>query len=232
MDSNNQFIRADGKRYTLKNNVMRFLFPEEFLAFRDCLKPKQRFSVNFLINTGARIMEAQNVKVEDIDFKRKTIILKKIKRKTSYSYGRIRIIPISTKFSKYLKEHIKNKNLGYADYLGLLSNPALNIAYKKAAIKAGIKNPEDISSYTFRKTLETWLVALDVNVMKLMAHFGHEKSTAYSHYVSTDVFSVKDKQLIKSIIGNLYMGNGKLDELYDNVEALELKFLSGVTTNK
>ena len=51
--------RKDGKTYTMKDNKDRFLFPEEYMAFEDKLKSKQKFSVKFLINTGSRINEAR-----------------------------------------------------------------------------------------------------------------------------------------------------------------------------
>ena len=199
-------VRSNGRSYTKKANPNRFFFPEEYMKFEDSLKPKQKVSVIFLINTGARINEARNVKVGDIDIDRKRIVLRitKTKAKKGERKGKPRIIPISSKFAKYLKAHIKNKNLGAEDYLGILSNPALNIAYKKAGEKAGIKNFGDISSHTFRKTLEVWLMVLGVQDIPLTAHIGHDIKTAASHYVSPDIFSWEDKQRIRDVIGDLY----------------------------
>jgi len=199
-------IRKNGIKYSLKDNVNRFLFPEEYMKFEDSLKSKQKHSVIFLINTGARINEARNVKVEDIDLDRRRIILRVTKTKAvkGEKKGRPRIIPISAKFVKYLRGHIKKKRLSPGDYIGILSNPALNIAYKKAGIKAGIKDYYNISSHTFRKTLEVWLMALGVDSLTLVAHIGHDLRTAARHYVSPDIFSWEDKQKIRDIIGDLY----------------------------
>lgn len=194
----------NGRSYHLKDNTNRFLFPEEFMKFQDCLKDKQKFSVIFLINTGSRINEARNVKKEDIDFERKRIVLRVTKTKAikGEKKGKIRIIPISTQFAKYLKKELQTKNP--EDYIGVLSNPALNIAYKKAGKMAGIKDFGDISSHTFRKTLEVWLMALGVQDIPLTAHIGHDIKTASSHYVSPDIFSWEDKTKIRMIIGDLY----------------------------
>lgn len=202
----NKIIRSDGKPFTLKNNKDRFLFPKEYIKFEDALKKKQKFSVRFLINTGARINEARNVKVSDCDLVNNRIVLRvtKAKAKKGEKKGKIRIIPISKQFSRYLRKHIRDNNLKPNDYLGILSNSALNVAYKKAGRKSDTKDFSDISSHTFRKTLEVWLMALGVSDLPLTAHLGHDIRTAASHYVSPDIFSWEDKQLIREIIGDLY----------------------------
>jgi len=198
--------RKDGKTYTLRDNKDRFFFPEEYMKFEDALKPKQKFSVKFLLNTGARINEAQHVKVEDCDFDGKRIVLRvtKTKARKGEKKGRLRIIPMSTQFGRYLKKYIAGKRLQPSDYLGILSNAALNVAYKKAARLSGIKDYWNISSHTFRKTLETWLMALGVDSLPLVAHIGHDLRTAAMHYVSPDIFSWEDKRKIREIVGDLY----------------------------
>lgn len=198
--------RSNGKVWTKKSDKNRFFMPDEYGKFEDVLKSKQKFSVRFLINTGARINEAQHVKVEDIDFERKRIILRVTKSKSKKGeekgYGRPRIIPISSQFAKYLKHELKDKKP--EDYIGILSNPALNIAYKKAGRLSGIKDWQNISSHTFRKTLECWLMALGVDALPLTAHIGHDINTAAQYYVSPDIFSWEEKKQMREIIGDLY----------------------------
>lgn len=200
------FIRKDGKIYSIKDNKDRFLFPDEYGKFEDALKSKQKFSVRFLINTGARINEARNVRVEDCDLERKRLILRvtKTKARKGEKKGRPRTIPISSQFAKYLKKHIRENKLNQEDYLGVLSNPALNIAYKKAGKLARIKDWYNISSHTFRKTLEVWLMALGVDGLVLVAHIGHDLRTAAQHYVSPDIFSWEEKKQMREVIGDLY----------------------------
>lgn len=203
-----EIIKSDGKKWTKKENKDRFFFPQEYLDFAKKLKPKQRFSVEVLLNTGARYKEAYNICVKDIDIERKRLILRKTKSKARKGEvkgeGRPRIIPLSSQFAAYLKKYIKSQKLGAEDKLNLLSNPALNIAYKKAAKAASISNPGDISSHTFRKTLEVWLLCLGVDYLKLLAHFGHDAKTAARAYVSPDILSSEEKNLIRNIIGDLY----------------------------
>jgi len=121
-----------------------------------------------------------------------------------FSSGRTRDLPISKGMAKYLKSYIEMNNLTENQTFRILSKPGLNIAMKKAANDAGIKNPEDFSPHTLRKTLEVWLMALGVDSMKLLAHFGHDINTAAQHYVSPDIFSWEDKKKIRQIIGDLY----------------------------
>ena len=199
-------IRKDGKKWTVKDDLNRFFFPDEYKKFEDKLKPKQKFAVICLINTGARISEIQNVRVEDCDLKNNRVILRKTKVKAmkGEKKSKTRIIPISTQFARYLRKQIKELKLENEDYLPILKNNSLNEAYKKAGMKAGIKDYHNISSHTFRKTLEVWLMALGVASLPLVAHIGHDLRTAAQHYVSPDIFSWKDKSKMRDIIGDLY----------------------------
>lgn len=203
-------IRSNGRKYTKKSNQNRFFFPKEYMKFEDALKPKQKHSVKSLLNTGARIMELQKTQVQDFIFNpqgRSRIILRHTKtkaRKGEFGSGKIRDVPVSKSFAKYLNKYIRELNLQPKDSLNILSTPALAIAMKKTAEIAKLSNPEDFSAHTLRKTLEVWLMALNVGDMKIIAHLGHDLKTAASHYVSPDIFSWEDKQLIRQIIGDLY----------------------------
>ena len=200
------FIRKNGKPYTIRSNRDRFFFPDEWFKFNDNLKPRQKFTFDFLLNTGSRINEARNVKVEDIDLERKRIVLRvtKVISVSKQKTPRPRIIPISTPFSKYLRKHIKQKKLQGEDYLGILSTAAANIAMEKTLKKAKIEDWYMFSVHNVRKTLETWLMALDVDGLKLTAHIGHSMAVAARHYISPDVFSWDEKKKIRMIIGDLY----------------------------
>jgi len=201
-----QITRTNGRIYTIKENKDRFFFPDEYMKFFDKLKKKQKHSVTVQINTGARINELRNVKVSDLYFMNNRIVLRvtKCKAKKGEKKGRVRMIPISTHFVRYLKKYITDNKLIEDDYIRILSTPALNIGIKKACSLAGIKDPRDFSSHSIRKTLETWLMALGVDGLVLTAHFGHDMRTAAQHYVSPDVFSWEEKKKMRLIIGDLY----------------------------
>jgi len=199
-------MRKDGKPYTTKENKHRFFFPQEFMSVYEAMKKKQKHTAKFLINTGARINEARNVKVEDIDFtnKRMTLKVTKAKARKGESVGRVRIIPISYQFSKYLRTYTLENGLLREDNFNLLSTPGFNMALKAACMKAEIKDWRNFSAHTLRKTLEVWLMALGIDSLKLTAHLGHDIRTAAHHYVSPDVFSAQERREMRMIIGDLY----------------------------
>ncbi len=205
-------MRSDGKKLTKKTNNNRFFFPGEWMKFEDNSKKRLKHSCKCILFTGARWMEIAKAQVRDFIYipgGRSRIILRHTKSKSrkgelKLTGGRTRDLPISKTFAKYLNDYIIENNLKDEDTFNILSKPALNIAMKKAAKKAEINNPEDFSPHTLRKTLEVWLMALGVDSMRLLAHFGHNMNTAAEHYVSPDIFSWEDKKKIRNIIGNLY----------------------------
>ena len=198
--------RKDGKSYSLKDNKDRFFYPKEYGKFEDKLKPKQKHSVRVLLNTGARINEARNILVSDIDFTNNRIVLRitKSKAKKKERIGRTRVVPISTQFRRYLKRWVVDNKLKLSDKIGVLSTPALNIAMKKAAKESGIRDYYNLSPHNLRKTLEVWLMALGVDSLPLTAHIGHDIRTAAQYYVSPDIFTWEEKKLIREVIGDLY----------------------------
>lgn len=205
-----QIERRNGRKYTIRDTRGRIFFPDEWMAFYDLLNKRQQVTFNTLINTGARIMEAQNIKISDIDFGRNNIILRVTKRvikrrkKGAPSVRNMRVLPVSTQFIKYLRKTIRIFNLKEDDYLPILSTPAANIAMKKALFKAQIKDYDMFSLHNVRKTLETWLLALEVDSLKVIKHFGHSTMIALKHYLGSDIFSYEDKSEMRKIIGDLY----------------------------
>jgi len=199
-------IRRNGFSYSVRNNRDRFFYPEEWMKFYDNLKESQKATFNFLMNTGARINEAINVKVEDIDLINKRLILRvtKVKARAGEKNPRPRIIPISSQFAKFLKAHIVKNELKSDNYLGLLSKPASHIALKKTLQSINIKDWQMFSTHNIRKTFETWLMALNIDGLKIITHLGHSMAVASGHYISPDVFSFQEKDKMRMILGDLY----------------------------
>ena len=65
---------------------------------------------------------------------------------------------------------------------------------KKTLKEVGIRDYDMFSVHNCRKTLETWLIALDVDSFKLVKHFGHSLQVALKHYVSPDLFNFEDRK--------------------------------------
>jgi integrase len=220
MRGTKQITRSNGKVYTIRNTRQRFFFPDEWVAFFEVLKLKQKITFHFLVNTGARINEIRNIKVSDVDLERGNIVLRITKRIINISPRRIlkmkannidikgerkiRVISVSSQFIKYIRAVIKEYGLKQDDYFPILSTPAANIAMKNALQKANISDWDMFSLHNVRKTLETWLLALDVDSFKIVKHFGHTSAVALKHYVSGDTFSYNDKMTMRMIIGDLF----------------------------
>lgn len=198
--------RKNGKPYTLRDNKDFFFFPKDYQKFEDTLKKKQKHSVKVLINTGARHMEAYNIKVGDCDLNNNRIILRvtKTKAKKKEKKGKQRIISVSSQFSKYLRKWIRDNKLEEEDYIGVLTNGSLNKAYKIAGQKVGIKGWRNIASHTFRKTHGNWLKALGIDGAEICTRLGHDYNTFLSSYSSPDIFNWDDRNKIRDIFGDLY----------------------------
>jgi len=204
MQGTSEIMRSNNKKYTVRQNRMRFFYPDEFTAFYDKLSNKQKITFNFLINTGARINEVRNIRVGDIDFDRNSIIIRWTKARNPDGSRRMRTLPVSSQFSKWARGIIKEYNLQTNDLFPIISTPAANVCMKKTLKEIGVADWIMFSVHNVRKTLETWLIALDVDSMKITKHFGHSVQVASKYYISPDAFNFEDKKLMREIIGDLY----------------------------
>lgn len=199
--------RKDGKKYSVRSHRMRFFYPDEWMKFYDMLNDSQKITFDVLIGTGARINEAIHIKVGDIDFVRKTIILRvtKVKAKKGERNPQPRTIEISTQLAKKLAKHIKEKNLNNENYLGLLSASAAHIALKKTLQKVGITDYCMFSLHNIRKTHGTWLNALGIPLAEICMRLGHDADTFLRDYGSPSIFNYKDLQDMRLILGDIYL---------------------------
>ena len=196
--------RKDGKKYSVRNNRDRFFFPAEWMKFDDSLRDSQKLTFDFLINTGARINEARHVKVCDIDFVNKRVILRvtKIKAKKGEKNPRPRTISFSTQFGRRLKKYIEGKS--NEEYIGVLSTPGANIAMENCLNRIKIKDPYMFSIHNIRKTHGNWLKALGVDGAEICTRLGHDYNTFLKAYCSPDIFSFEEKNKMRMILGDLY----------------------------
>lgn len=199
--------RKNGTLYSVRNNRDRFFYPSEWMKFFDeGLKENQKMTYDFLINTGARINEAIHVKVSDIDIPNKRLILRvtKIKAAKKEKTPRPRPISISSQFARKLNKYIKDKKLQDSDYLKLLTASAANTALKNALQKVNIKDWYMFSIHNIRKTHGNWLKSLGIEIGEICSRLGHDHNTFLKAYVSSDIFTYKDRQDMRLIIGDLY----------------------------
>ena len=204
MIKSHEIIRKDGTKYTVRENRHRFMFPDEWMAFFDSLKTKQKITFNFLINTGARINEVRNICVSDVDTDRNSIVMRWTKGRNADGTRKMRVLSVSSQFIKWVRGVVKDLDLKPEDKFPILSTSAANIALKKTLKEIEIPDWTMFSVHNVRKTLETWLISLDIDSMKVSKHFGHTIAVASKFYVSSDTFNYEDKKKIREIIGDLY----------------------------
>ena len=206
IDGMQEGIKKNGQKYSVRTNRDRFFYPSEWMKFYDNLSDNQKMTFDVLINTGARINEVDHIKAGDIDFVRDNIILRvtKVKAAKGEKNPRPRTISISAQFSRKLKGYVTNKKLKNEDYLGLLSTPGAHLALKRTLKRIGIKDWYMFSVHNIRKTHGNYLKALGVDGAEICTRLGHSYDTFLKSYSSPDIFTFKDKEHMRLIIGNLY----------------------------
>lgn len=187
------------EKYYIKKDKKSFFYPQEFQKILDLANEHQKFTLLFLINTGARINEIRHVEKKDLDKERETIYLRitKIRAKLKETRPNPRKIPVSAKFFKYLRKNIKKYKIH--------STSATGKFVKKLCKKIGMQNWQDMSPHNLRKTLGTWLLALNINGFKVARHLGHSANMLLTHYASADIFNIDDKDRMREILDNLPM---------------------------
>lgn len=182
----------------IKEDKFRFFYPPEFERMRDYLNKNGKFTSDFMINTGCRIMEGRGFIQEPVfDNERKNITLlkTKVRARLKERAPRSRTIPISKSFFNQLKKDLPKRRI--------LSTNAFNIQLREACKQANISKPEQFSSHNIRKTFATWLLSLGADGFKLAKHLGHTPNELARDYATNDVFNSKDKQIMRSILKDL-----------------------------
>lgn len=201
-------IKSDGRKYKVRTNRDKIFTPNEWLIFFSNLKASQQFTFKFLLITGARINEAQNVKVEDIDFNNQRVVLRITKQRGGENIrnkSKTRTLRVSSELIKEIKKRIKLLELKKEDYLKILSQPAAHIALKKTLQLSKIKDYDMLSVHSIRKTSENWALALHVDSMFLSTRFGHNLVTQYEHYSQSQAYTLEEVNLIKQIFGDTFI---------------------------
>ena len=205
-------ITRQGKKYSVRANRMAFFMPDIWFKFFEKLNgEKAKRTAEILIQTGARINEARNIKKKDIDWDRNIIKLRVTKtkaRKSGEERGKPRNIPTNSLYIKKLKKFFNNKQDD--DYIDILSTPAFNIAIKKTLQRIDLKDYYMYSAHNIRKTHGNWLKVLgnarmiDCDAMEICLRLGHDYNTFLSSYGSSSSMNPEDMIKIKKIFGDLY----------------------------
>lgn len=149
--------------------------------------------VIFLYNTGLRISECRNLKLDDVDFEKKIIRVIEGKNKKD------RIVPINDYLYSLLKNYLDNeRDAPESDYFFATSRSGKkNISYSHiclslstAAKKAGIK--KQVSCHVLRHSFASTLVKKKVGLVEIQKLLGHSNLAVTSIYTHTNLEALTD----------------------------------------
>jgi site-specific recombinase XerD len=145
----------------------------------------------FLFNTGLRISECLNLKMDDVDFKKRTIHIREGKGRKD------RIVPINNRLYDLLIDYRDNWREGHnSDFFfstkktGTVSYPHVNSTIHAAGKSAGIKN--SVSCHILRHSFASALVKKNVNLVHIQKLLGHESLAVTSIYTHTNLEALSD----------------------------------------
>ena len=223
-------VRTNNTKYSVRTDRRRYFFPDEWKEFIDQIKNKEhRFFFITLIHTGARAMEALNLKYEDIDIERESINFKIVKQRKAkkhfYSLGKSRSFFVASNFIKEYKTFIRGKVIKPDNYI-FLNNQNLPKGYdtlsngdkKKYYIckfvsysqllrrklkRTQIKDVYNFSLHNIRKTYGMWMRTFNKEMAELCYRMGHDIDTYMAHYGSSLIFTETERRKIGKILGDV-----------------------------
>ena len=147
---------------------------------------KHKAILMLIYSAGLRVSEAINIRIEDIDSKRKLIHIKGAKGKKD------RTSLLSNKTLLFLREYFKlytpKEYLFSGQRGGKYAASSIQKIVKSASNKAGIL--KNVTTHTLRHSFATHLLEKGVNLRYIQTLLGHENSTTteiYTH-VSSDSY--------------------------------------------
>ena len=222
--------KSNNVNYSVREDRRRYFFPDEWENFIKNVKDKKkRFFFITLLHTGARSMEALNLKYEDIDLDRESICFKVVKQRKAkrhfHSLGKSRSFFVASNFFKEYKSFIRGKSINSKDFI-FLENDKLPINYdsltnkekkkyyvskfvsysnflKRKLKKIGIKDYYNFSLHNIRKTYGMWMRTFNKELAELCYRMGHDIDTYLSHYGSSLIFTESERRKISKIFGEV-----------------------------
>ena len=220
--------KKNGVHYSVRDDRRRYFFPDEWELFINSVTNKEhKFFFLTLLHTGARIMEALNLKYEDIDVDRGTITFKVVKqrkaKKNFQAIGKSRGFFVAENYIKEYKSFIRGKTINPKDYIFLKNLPdnyesldnqekkkyykstfqSYSNILKRKLKKIGIKDWYNFSPHNIRKTYGMWMRTFNKEMMELCYRMGHDMDTFMAHYGSSLIFSDDERRKIQKIFGDV-----------------------------
>ena len=166
------------------------------LLFKTPTYLKHRIVLTLIYSAGLRVSEAVKLKLEDIDFERKTLMVRNGKRSAARG-NKDRCLPLSTVLAKGLHTYLQtfkpqtwllNSNIRGKPY----STRSIQAVMQQALLKANIKKTASVHS--LRHSFATHLLENGVNIVSVQALMGHAKietTLVYLQLLALDTHTVK-----------------------------------------
>lgn len=198
--------RKDGSKYSVREDRSRYFFPEEWQRFFNTIKEEKQPIFDVLINTGARIEEALNIKPEDFDWERNNLTLRVTKKKAAKGeqFSKKRTFQVSSQFARRMRKYINEAGIKDGQLMFKVTKQAVYQLMRRSLKQAEFKDYWNFGLHNIRKTHGNWLKALDVKAEEICLRLGHDYNTYLKHYGSAMVFDRKDKVLMIKILGDVY----------------------------
>lgn len=198
--------RTNGRRYSVRDDRSAYFFPDKWERFYNALKDSKRPIFDCLINTGARIEEALNIKPEDFDWERNNLTLRvtKVKATKGEGAGKRRTFQVSSQFTRRMKKYILDNKITPGNFLFPMTQQAVFQMLKRTLKSQGFEDWYMYSLHNIRKTHGNWLKALDISAEEICLRLGHDYNTYLRHYGSATIFDRKDKLAMVKILGDVY----------------------------
>ena len=198
--------KSNGVKYSVRTDRSSYFFPERWISFLETIDSKKQPIFDVLINTGARIEEALNIKPEDFDWERNNLTLKVTKTKAAKgeSVGRKRTFNVSSQFARRMRKYIGDNHIQNGNVLFPITKQAVSQLFKRGLKRAKFEDWQQFSLHNIRKTHGNWLKALDISSDEICLRLGHDHNTYLKHYGSASIFDRRDKMLMIRVLGDLY----------------------------
>lgn len=158
---------------------------------------RNRLIVEFIYSTGARVSEATNIKVNDLDFRESVGVVRGGKGKKD------RVIVLSKNWISEIKKYLKRKKV-YSEFVFSkkngkpISSDTIERIVKNAALKAGLQ--KDVHVHTLRHSYATHLLESGESIRKIQELLGHASLNTTQLYTKV---STEELKKVKSPLDDL-----------------------------
>ncbi len=164
-----------------------------------------------LIDTGIRLSELANLRVEDVDFKQSCLLV-------TGKGSKERIVPIGTQVRRHLWRYIsafrpepylsENTNLFLTASGNPLKRGAIRLMISRLGVKAGISGVR-CSAHTFRHTFAKQYIMQGGDIFSLQRILGHSSLEMVKVYVNLAMSDVSKQHRKYSPVDNIVMAGTK-----------------------